>query len=386
MDIKRALDKFEQFYGPGEKRVFFSPGRINLIGEHLDYNGGHVLPAAIDKGIYFIVRKRNDKKVSLCSLNMDDKKPLTFESFKDINEEKANWLIYPKGVKDFLIDNGIELEEGFDLLLWASLPNSAGVSSSAALLVGFLYMMDTLYQLHFKQIEYATFAQKVENDYIGLNCGIMDQFAVAFGKKDTAIFLNTNDLTYEYIDAKIDGYSIVVIDSNKKRALRESDYNSRREECEAALRDINKSYKVTYLADFSKDKMNDITFSSEVIEKRAKYVIEEEARTVSSCEYLSSGNIEAFAKELNNSHIGLRDLYQVTGKELDTLFDLALKYGAIGSRMTGAGFGGCTISLVEHSNVEEFTKNVLTEYKKIIGLDARSFVVSIGDGTRELEI
>ncbi len=386
MDLKGALGKFESFYGPGEKQVFFSPGRINLIGEHLDYNGGHVLPAAIDKGIYFIVRKRSDKRVSLCSLNMNDEKPITFPSFQDIEETKSNWLIYPKGVKDFLADNNIELEEGFDLLLWASLPNSAGVSSSAALLVGFIYMIDTLYNLNFDKMKCATVAQKVENDYIGLNCGIMDQFAVAFGKKDTAIFLNTNDLTYDYIDAKIDGYSIVVIDSNKKRALRESDYNTRRKECEAALQEINEIYDMEYLADFTSDKIEDIPFSSEVIKRRAKYVVEEEARTASSCKALSNGDILSFAKELNNSHIGLRDLYEVTGKELDTLFELALKHGAIGSRMTGAGFGGCTISLVENSKVEEFTKNVVAEYKKIIGLNARSFVVSIGDGTRELEI
>ncbi len=386
MNLNLAIDKFIDFYGPGERRVFFSPGRINLIGEHLDYNGGHVLPAAIDKGIYFIARKREDSKVSLCSVNMGDKKPIVFDTFHDINEKNASWLIYPKGVKDFLVDNGVEINQGFDLLLWASLPNSAGVSSSAALLVGFMYMFDKLYDLGFTKIEYALFAQKVENDYIGLNCGIMDQFAVAFGKKDTAIFLNTNDLTYDYIPANLGNYSIVVIDSNKKRELRESDYNNRRNECESALGDIRTKYEVEYLADFDVDRLNEIDFRSKVYEKRATYVIEEEARTIDSCRYLSENNIELFANELNKSHIGLRDLYEVTGKELDTLFDLALKHGAIGSRMTGAGFGGCTISLVEKNIVDKFIENVTAEYKALIGLEAKAFVVGIGDGTKEMEL
>ncbi len=386
MDLHKAIDTFNDFYGPGDKRVFFSPGRINLIGEHLDYNGGHVLPAAIDKGIYFIVRKRSDRKVSLVSLNMGDKEPIKFDGFSEISGLESGWLLYPEGVKDFLLDRGVEINEGFDLLLWASLPSSAGVSSSAALLVGLLYMLDKLYNLGFEKIEYALFAQKVENDYIGLNCGIMDQFAVTYGRKDSAIFLNTNNLSFEYIPASLSGYFIVVIDSNKKRELRESDYNNRRTECENALKDIKVKFDIEYLAEIDVNKLDEVEFGSDIYKKRARYVAEEEARTLKSCEFLSENNILKFAEELNKSHIGLRDLYEVTGLELDTLFDLALKHGAIGSRMTGAGFGGCTISLVAHSKIDRFIENVVTEYKEITGLEAKAFVVNIGDGAKELEI
>ncbi len=384
MKLVDALKKFEELYGEGEERIFFSPGRINLIGEHLDYNGGHVLPAAIDKGIYFVVRKRDDKEINLCSVNMEDKLPHHFADYKQINCDKASWLIYPKSVMDFISDKGISLEQGFDLLLWGNLPNSAGVSSSAALLVGMLYMLNSLYDLNFSQLDYALYAQKVENDYVGLHCGIMDQFAIAFGKANNAIFLNTDNLEYQYINADLDEYQIVVFDSNKKRELRISEYNNRKADCEKALSTIKEKFQIDALAECTLEQFEQIEFETADIAKRAKYVIEEEARVVKSCAYLQNGDLLAFAEEMKNSHIGLRDLYEVTGKELDTLFELALKYGAIGTRMTGAGFGGCTISLVKSSKVIPFIDNVLEEYEEIIGHIAKAFVVSIGDGTKEV--
>ncbi len=384
MNLDNAIKKFDEFYGAGEKRLFFSPGRINLIGEHLDYNGGHVLPAAIDKGIYFIVRKRNDSKLNLCSLNMNDSAPHSFADYKSIDNKNAQWLVYPRAVMNFLSDKNITLDSGFDLLLWADLPNAAGVSSSAALLVGFLYMVDRLYKLNFEKLDYAVYARAVENDYIGLHCGIMDQFAVAFGKKNHAIFLDTKSLDYQYIPADLKDYKIVVIDSNKKRELIKSEYNNRKAECEQALKDVQKKYKVDALAEFNLARLGNVTFTSDIISKRAHYVIAEEERVLKSCDFLTRGELGSFADEMNESHIGLRDLYEVTGDELDCLFNLALKHGASGARMTGAGFGGCTINLVKADIVDDFIDKVVIEYKQIIGYDARAFVTTLGDGTKEL--
>ncbi len=384
MELKNVIEIFDDMHGTGGKRVFFSPGRINLIGEHLDYNGGNVLPAAIDKGIYFVIRKKEDATVSLCSLNMEDKTPHGFESAHHIDNNTASWLTYPKAVMAFLRDQNLEFPHGFDLLIWGSLPNSAGVSSSAALLVGLLHVFSEVYGFGFDNMQLAKYAQKVENDYVGLSCGIMDQFAVSFGKRDHAIFLNTDTLDYDYIAADLKDYRVVVLDSNKKRELIKSEYNNRKAECESALADIQKTFDVSALALTTSEQFDAVTFTSDIAKKRAQYVIEEQKRVENSCQMLKAGDLKGFAEEMKGSHIGLRDLYEVTGEELDALFDLSLKHGALGARMTGAGFGGCAIALVAQADVESFIEKVCKDYADIIGYPAKAFTVKLGDGVKEL--
>lgn len=386
---KQLLEKFEALFGRGgDIRSYFSPGRVNLIGEHTDYNGGHVFPCALTIGTYGIVRKREDRKIRLYSENFS--RLGVFETSLDdlIYKEEANWTNYPKGVVWTFREKGYEADKGFDMLMYGNIPNGSGLSSSASveLLMG-LILKDLFEFEGLSMIDLALYGQYAENKFNGMNCGIMDQFAIAMGKENHAIFLDTGNLHYEYAPIKMKGAKIVIAASNKKRKLTDSKYNERRAECEEALRDIQKKRDIRALGELTEEEFEAVkdVIEKPVCRKRAKHAVYENQRTIHAVEALKAGNLEAFGKLMNASHVSLRDDYEVTGKELDTLVEAAWKQeGVIGSRMTGAGFGGCTVSIVKEEFIDAFIEKVEQIYEKEIGYAADFYVVEIGDGTRRI--
>jgi galactokinase len=384
MNVNMMKTFIEKFGEGGEVRRYFAPGRVNLIGEHTDYNGGHVFPCALTIGTYMIARKREDRKLRFYSMNfdylgvigssLDDMKPL---------KEKA-WPAYPKGMMWTFEQKGYKITNGFDILLYGNIPNGSGLSSSASVEVvtGFM-LRDMFGYADITNIDLALFGQYSENNYNGVNCGIMDQFAIAMGKAEHAIFLDTNTLTYEYAPVKLENAKIVLASSNKKRGLGDSKYNERRSQCESALADIQKVKDIKNLGELSSAEFEEVksAITDPVWEKRAKHAVYENERTVKAVELLLNNQIEAFGKLMNESHISLRDDYEVTGMELDTLVEEVWKCeGVIGSRMTGAGFGGCTVSIVKTDCVDTFIQKVGDAYKNKIGYAADFYVVDIGDG------
>lgn len=378
------MNKFAEVYGDSEgAEAFFSPGRVNLIGEHTDYNGGHVFPCALTIGTYAVSRKRNDKKLRFYSMNFD-KLGIIESSLDDLRYDKeAGWTNYPKGVIWAFGEKGYTLDHGFDILLNGNIPNGSGLSSSASVEVVTGYMLTKMLNLNVSNQELAIIGQYSENNFNGVNCGIMDQFAIAMGKKDNAIFLDTSDLSFEYAPIKLDGAKIVISSSNKKRGLGDSKYNERRAECEEALKELQTGIGINSLGDLNEEQfeMAKIAIKDENRRKRAKHAVYENQRTIKAVNALKNNDIELFGKLMNESHISLRDDYEVTGIELDTLVEEAWKIdGVIGSRMTGAGFGGCTVSIVREESVDTFIDKVGTAYKNKIGYTADFYVVEIGSG------
>lgn len=376
-------EEFAKRFDNDQCRIFHSPGRVNLIGEHLDYNGGMVLPAAITLGINFAIALRDDHQVNMVSLDMSDER--SNFSLDNLKEDSKHWTIYPKSAIKLLQDKGYQINQGFDILIFGNLPNGGGLSSSAALLDGMLFMLSECFHLDLERLQIAKFAQEIENNYLGLSSGIMDQFAIAFGKEDHAIALQTDTLEFEYVPLHLKDTEIVIIDSKKSRELRSSDYNLRREECEQALVEAKKKFDIQTLAELDHEKVDQIDFSKENYEKRARFVSEENKRSNESVKFLKQGDLKAFGRLMNESHEGLRNLFEVTGFELDLLVELARANGAIGSRMTGAGFGGCTVSLLPKDKIDGFEEKVLQEYKKQSGLDAKIYFVQAGDWVKEIK-
>lgn len=379
---------FLKEYGDGKKEIktFFSPGRVNLIGEHIDYNGGFVFPAALTVGIYAALSLREDSLVRLRSKNIEG------EVIIDLNEELSykkedNWGNYPKGVIKTLLDKGHNIS-GMDIVFYSNLPDGAGLSSSAALEVLTAYIMLYLEgENDIDRVEVSKLCQWVENNFIGVNCGIMDQFAVALGKKDNAILLDCNSLYYEYVPLKLNEYKLVIMNSNKRRELADSKYNERRGQCEEALILINSKIdnKINNLCEAS---LNDIeTFiEDEIIKKRAIHVVTENQRVKKSMEMLKNNDVKAFGALMTGSHLSLENDYEVTGVHLDTLVHEALKIdGCIGARMTGAGFGGCAIALVHEEKVEEFKSKVSIAYEKVTNITPSFYTSDIGEGTHSLD-
>lgn len=378
------MNKFAEVYGDTKgAETFFSPGRVNLIGEHTDYNGGHVFPCALTIGTYVVARKRNDRKLRFYSMNFD-KLGVIESSLDDLKYDKEDgWTNYPKGVMWAFGEKGYKVDCGFDILLNGNIPNGSGLSSSASVEVATGFMLSEMLNLNVSNQELAIIGQYSENNFNGVNCGIMDQFAIAMGKKDNAIFLDTSDLSFEYAPIKLDGAKIVISSSNKKRGLGDSKYNERRAECEEALKELQTGMGINSLGDLNEEQfeMAKMAIKDENRRKRAKHAVYENQRTIKAVNALKNNDIELFGKLMNESHISLRDDYEVTGIELDTLVEEAWKIdGVIGSRMTGAGFGGCTVSIVKEASVDTFIDKVGKAYEDKIGYAADFYVVEIGSG------
>ena len=382
------LKKFGEVYGTTEgARAFFAPGRVNLIGEHTDYNGGYVFPCALTIGTYAVARKRNDRKLRFFSMNFEHLGIIesSLDELKPMKE--AGWTNYPKGVMWAFGERGMHLDCGLDILLNGNIPNGSGLSSSASVEVVTGFILKSLYGFDVSNQDLALIGQFSENNFNGVNCGIMDQFAIAMGKKDNAIFLDTATLEYEYAPVKLQGAKIVISCSNKKRGLGSSKYNERRSECEMALSEIQSGMGIETLGDLTEEQFESVKMAikDEDRRKRAKHAVYENQRTIKAVEALKANDIVSFGKLMNESHVSLRDDYEVTGEELDTLVEAAWKIdGVIGSRMTGAGFGGCTVSIVKDEAVDRFIDQVGKTYKETIGYAADFYVVEIGSGPCEL--
>jgi len=382
-----VIEALEKFYGKNdvEIRLFYSPGRVNLIGEHTDYNGGYVFPCALDFGTYAAIRKRNDKKVFMASLNFDLKVEVDLDA---LNFDKSHdWANYPKGVLKVLQDEGYDFS-GFEIVFEGNIPNGAGLSSSASIELVTAVAVDEVFNLNIDRIKLVKLCQKAENTFVGVNCGIMDQFAVGMGKKDHAILLKSDILEYSYVPLKLEGYKILITNTNKRRGLLDSKYNERRSECEKALSYLQKALPVKNLSEITIEQFEEYKdlIPDEVLRKRAKHVITENKRVLDAVKALNDKDLIRFGELMIESHNSLKDDYEVTGKELDTLVEEALKLkGVIGSRMTGAGFGGCTVSIVKEDAVEEFIKVVTHNYTQKIGYRPTVYITGIGEGAGEIK-
>lgn len=378
------LEKFKEVFGEADGvKTFFAPGRVNLIGEHTDYNGGHVFPCALTIGTYGAARIRPDRKLRFYSMNFENLGVLE-SSLNDLKPSKeADWTNYPKGVMWAFEQKGFSIPSGMDILLNGNIPNGSGLSSSASVEVLTGHILRTFFGFDVSNQDLALIGQYSENNFNGVNCGIMDQFAIAMGKKDHAIFLDTADLSYTYAPIKLSGAKLVIACSNKKRGLGDSKYNERRSECETALSELQKVMDIKTLGDLTEEEFeqNQSSIGDPVRVKRARHAVYENQRTIQAVEALEKGDIARFGQLMNASHVSLRDDYEVTGIELDTLVEEAWKVeGVIGSRMTGAGFGGCTVSLVKDEAIDRFIDQVGKAYLAKIGYAADFYVVEIGDG------
>ena len=387
--IKGLIEDFKTLYKyEGDVKVFFSPGRVNLIGEHTDYNGGFVFPCALDFGTYAVAVKRNDNIFRMYSKNFENLGIIEFSLDRLINEPQDDWANYPKGVIKTFLEAGFNINSGFDVLFYGNIPNGAGLSSSASIELATSVILKDLFNLDVDMVSMVKLSQKAENKFIGVNCGIMDQFAIGMGKKDNAILLDCNTLNYQYAPVVLNGASIVIANTNKKRGLADSKYNERRGSCEAAVKVLNENgIDIKYLGELSVERFNEIKhlITDEEQLKRATHAVTENERTKVAAEKLNAGDIEAFGQLMNQSHISLRDDYEVTGFELDSLVEAAWEAeGVIGARMTGAGFGGCTVSIVKDEYIESFKKSVGEKYTAKTGLVADFYVAKIGDGSRKL--
>ena len=386
--INKLKEKFSSVFKTEASGVYFAPGRVNLIGEHTDYNGGHVFPCALIVGTYGVVKQRDDRQIRMYSTNFHDLGVISFslDQLEKVNQD--DWVNYPKGVLSILADEGYHVKKGFDILYEGNIPNGAGLSSSASIEVLTGMIINDLEELKISTIDLVKISKRAENEYVGVNPGIMDQFAVAMGKKDKAMLLDTNTLDYTYADIKLTDAKIIISNTNKQRKLQDSKYNERRAECEEALADLNKELNLNHLCDLTLEEFEQHKhlIRDNVVLRRAKHAVTENVRTLRAVKALEEKNIEEFGRLMNESHDSLRDDYDVTGIELDTLVELALaEEGVIGSRMTGAGFGGCTVSIVKNDHVDNFIKQVGAGYEAKIGYAADFYVVEIGEGAHKIE-
>lgn len=385
---KKLMETFQKLYGgEGDIRTFSSPGRVNLIGEHTDYNGGHVFPCALTLGTYGIARKRNDRKIRFYSDNFSGLGVMETSLDDLVPSPAAKWTNYPKGVIWAFEKKGYSIAQGMDVLVYGNIPNGSGLSSSASLEVLTGVILKDLFDIEISMQDIALIGQYSENHYNGCNCGIMDQFAVAMGKKDCAVFLDTNTLQYEYATVKLEDAKIVITNSKVKHSLVDSAYNDRRRESETALKDLQKVVDIRTLGDLTEEEfeIHKDAIGDEICKKRAKHAVYENQRTIRAVKALKENDIAGFGRLMNQSHISLRDDYEVSCEEIDILVDLAWKInGVVGSRITGGGFGGCTVSIVKNDAVETFVEQVGKGYKEQTGHEAEFYVVEIGDGARRL--
>lgn len=385
---EKLLQEFAKIFGEGkDAQVFFAPGRVNLIGEHTDYNGGHVFPCALTIGTYAAARKREDNTLRVYSMNFEQLGVISVDITSLEYKKEDDWANYPKSMYWALKEKGYAADQGMDILFNGNIPNASGLSSSASLEVLTGYIIKEFIGFDISLIDLALVSQFAENNFIGVNCGIMDQFSVAMGKKEHAIFLDTSNLSYEYAPIKLQSAKIIIACSNKKRGLGDSKYNERRKECEDALEALQTIIKIQSLGDLSEaefEKHKEI-IGDKIRIKRAKHAVYENQRTIKAVEALKADDVVSFGQLMNASHVSLRDDYEVTGIELDTLVETAWELeGVLGSRMTGAGFGGCTVSIVMDDKVDDFIEKVGKTYEDKIGYKADFYVVDIGDGPKKL--
>ena len=380
---QNVLDKFKELFGAdGDIRVYFAPGRVNLIGEHTDYNGGHVFPCALTIGTYMAARKRDDRKLRFYSMNFDNLGVVESSLDEFTPDPDGLWINYPMGVMWAFEGRGMKLESGLDIVLFGNIPNGSGLSSSASLEVVTGYMLKDIYGFDVTNQDIALIGQYSENNYNGCNCGIMDQFASAMGKKDNAIFLDCNTLDFEYAPIVLDGAKIVVTNS-----IVTSAYNDRRNESAQALKDLQTVCDIKTLGDLTDEdfEAHKDAIKDEVARKRGKHAVYENQRTIKAVKALKENDIETFGKLMNASHVSLRDDYETSCPEVDVLVDEAWKIpGVIGSRITGGGFGGCTVSIVKDEAVDQFKANLTKAYEEKVGKTPEFYVVSIGDGPSRL--
>lgn len=385
---EKLLDEFEKVFGSREgAEVYFAPGRVNLIGDHTDYNGGHAFPCALTLGTYGVARKREDRKLRFYSMNFESSGVIMSDLENMKAEEKAGWTNYPKGVIWAFDERGMKLTCGMDLLLYGTIPNGSGLSSSASVEVLTGFILCDLFNFEVSNQDLALIGQYSENHFNGVNCGIMDQFAIAMGKKDHAIFLDTSDLSYQYVPIHLKDEKIVIACSNKKRGLADSKYNERRAESEKAKEELQQVIGINELGDLTEELFDryKVAIKDEVRLRRARHAVTENQRTIRAMQVLQEGDITAFGKLMNESHLSLAEDYEVTGVEMDTLAEAAWgQEGVLGSRITGGGFGGCTVSIVKEDKVENFIHNVGKIYKEKIGYAADFYVVDIGGGPVKL--
>ncbi len=387
---EKLYDKFKELFGDADgAHFYFSPGRVNLIGEHTDYNGGHVFPCALTLGTYGVARKRADRLMHFYSLNLDQI-GVVEASLDDLtNKAVYDWANYPLGVVWTFAEKGYSLDTGFDMVIWGDIPGGAGLSSSASLEVLTGIMLTDLFGFtKLSLTDLALFGQYSENNFNGCNCGIMDQFTVAMGKKDNAIFLDTSTLNYEYAPVLLDDAKIIITNSKVKHSLVSSAYNDRRQESTDALEDLQKELSIASLGDLTVEEFEKHAdlIRDDVRTRRARHAVSENQRTIEAVAALQNGNIEKFGKLMNQSHISLRDDYEVSCKEIDLLVSLAWDIpGVIGSRITGGGFGGCTVSIVKNDAVETFIETIGNTYKETFGHEAEFYTVDIGAGAGRLD-
>ena len=386
---KKLFDKFTELFGSADgARFYFSPGRVNLIGEHTDYNGGHVFPCALTIGTYGAARRRNDRLIHFYSMNLD-RFGVVEVSLDNLSfNSKYNWANYPLGVVWAFAEKGYTLDCGFDMVIWGNIPNGSGLSSSASLEVLTGVILTDLFDISsLSMTDLALIGQYSENNFNGCNCGIMDQFAVAMGKKDNAIFLDTSTLKFEYAPIELKDARIIITNSKVKHSLVDSAYNDRRQECADALAALQKDLDIESLGELSPEEFeaNKGLITDPVQLKRAKHAVYENQRTIDAVASLRAGDIARFGELMNQSHISLRDDYAVSCEEIDILVDLAWKIpGVIGSRITGGGFGGCTVSIVKNDSVDTFIESIGKAYKEKVGHEAEFYTVQIGDGAARL--
>lgn len=387
MDKKVINDKFTEIFGEQAEAIFFSPGRINLIGEHTDYNGGHVFPCAISLGTYGAARKREDNKLRFYSANFEDL-GIIETSLDDLKyDKKDNWVNYAKGMIYFLKETGHDVDKGMDIFIEGNIPNGSGLSSSASLEMLIGVIAQELFNLDIDRVDLVKLGMETENKFIGVNSGIMDQFAVGMGKQNQAILLDTNTLEYSYAPVDMGNNVIVIMNTNKRRELADSKYNERRSECETAVGELQAKLDIKTLGELDAQTFDEYAYliEDENRLKRARHAVWENQRTMQAQAALEEGNLEKFGRLVNASHVSLEHDYEVTGIELDTLAHTAWKQeGVLGARMTGAGFGGCGIAIVDKDKVEAFKENVGKVYTEKIGYAPAFYIAEIADGTKVL--
>lgn len=387
MDKKVINDKFTEIFGEQAEATFFSPGRINLIGEHTDYNGGHVFPCAISLGTYGAARKREDNKLRFYSANFEDL-GIIETSLDDLKyDKKDNWVNYAKGMIYFLKETGHDVDKGMDIFIEGNIPNGSGLSSSASLEMLIGVIAQELFNLDIDRVDLVKLGMETENKFIGVNSGIMDQFAVGMGKQNQAILLDTNTLEYSYAPVDMGNNVIVIMNTNKRRELADSKYNERRSECETAVGELQAKLDIKTLGELDAQTFDEYSYliEDENRLKRARHAVWENQRTMQAQTALEEGDLEKFGRLVNASHVSLEHDYEVTGIKLDTLAHTAWKQdGVLGARMTGAGFGGCGIAIVDKDKVEAFKENVGKVYTEKIGYAPAFYIAEIADGTKVL--
>ncbi|ENH97713.1 galactokinase [Gracilibacillus halophilus YIM-C55.5] len=389
MDKLKLIDHFkETFQTDVHPRIFFAPGRINLIGEHTDYNGGHVFPAAISFGTYACVKPRKDRHIRFYSVNFPEH-GMTESSLDSLADHPTDhWTNYPKGMFYYLLQKGYSIDHGLDILFYGNIPNGAGLSSSASIELVTGVIIEEMFSLNIDRMELVRIGQQVENDYIGVNTGIMDQFAIGMGKKDHAMLLDCDTLDYEYAPIQLEKHDIIIINTNKRRELADSKYNERRQQCEEAVCDLQQELNIKQLGELTPKRFEAYRhlIQNEINQQRAKHAVYENARTIDALKKLRAGELQVFGELVNQSHISLRDDYEVTGLELDTITEAAwAQPGVIGARMTGAGFGGCAIAIVAKENTAHVKQEIKQHYQKTIGYEPSFYVAAISDGAKEIK-